>query len=66
MKFCFHKWSNWSAPFNSTITRSRGSFGGTSVDDVVVQERTCNKCGKIQAVVLRDGKINDMNRESHD
>ena len=56
-KFCFHKWGNWSQPYNTEATRSRGNFGGTSKDEIVMQERKCSKCNKVTTRYLRDGKL---------
>ena len=55
----FHRYGKWSEAFNSTAVRSRGSFGDTSTDDVVIQQRTCVRCGFVKVRVVRDGKTED-------
>lgn len=55
----FHRYGKWSRPFNSKKVRSRGEFGNTSQDDVVVQERKCSSCNYVQVRIVRDGRIED-------
>ena len=65
MKCFLHKWSAWGAPFNSTVTTSRGSFGSTSEDPVVCQERYCAKCGNVKSRIVREGQLQPQNRSKH-
>lgn len=59
MKCFWHKWTGWGKPFNSEEVRTRGSFGKTSTDDVVVQEKYCVKCGLVKSQVVREGRVSD-------
>jgi len=60
---CFwkHKYGPWGKPYEATIKRTRGSFGDTSTDDCVMQDRQCERCGKIDSRHVRDGKLNTPN-----
>ena len=54
---CIHRYSKWSKPYSAKRERPSGSFGDSYVRDVTMQERTCQKCGYIQARTIRDGKV---------
>jgi hypothetical protein len=63
MKCFIHKWSAWGLPFESTVVTSRGSFGNTSTDPVVRQERLCSKCGAVGSRIVRQGKLLSSTKE---
>ena len=58
IKMCrfVHDFGKWSDAYNGECVRSRGHFGDSSVDNVIMQERICKLCNYIEARVIRDGK----------
>lgn len=56
MCFLFHKWSKWSAPFDSVVEHVVSSFGDLARSDALVQERTCQRCGLRESHVVRYSK----------
>jgi len=56
---CWHKWSKWSVPYNSVRTEPMGSFGDSKTINVVIQERTCEKCFEVDVKVIREGRTQD-------
>jgi len=51
----FHKWSKWSKPFNTYVTRGVGSFSSTRDFPVTKQSRTCSICQKVDTRYCGDG-----------
>jgi hypothetical protein len=60
---CFHRFENWSSPFNSKVKREFGRFGETREVEVVQQCRKCNKCGLIESREIRDGLVQDAKEQ---
>ena len=58
----FHKFTNWTQPFNSRQKRDNGSFGNFTMIPVTVQERTCPACGLVQARMIREGSVEDQQK----
>jgi hypothetical protein len=54
----FHKWTNWSEPYETTERRSFGNFGEHRDVKVVVQDKTCIKCRKTEVRKIREGGLN--------
>ena len=53
---CFHSWSNWSDVYFIEITRE-GVSGDPYNVVVTVQDRTCEKCNKVEARVVAEGDV---------
>ncbi len=58
MSCMFHRWSNWTLPFNSMKLRW-GDFGKNTLTPVVVQTMTCSNCGMVLSRVVREGTVED-------
>lgn len=55
---CFiHNYSAWGEMYQSQETVARGSFGDTSTDPCVRQDRICSKCGWIQSRRVKGGYL---------
>ncbi len=44
----FHKWNKWSEPEYRTITKTSSFYGTSTTENNLIQDRTCDKCGKYQ------------------
>lgn len=58
MKECLHTWIKWGDPFETVVTRPVGSFGDTRQFYVVMQEKICPTCNRIESRTIRDGRLN--------
>jgi hypothetical protein len=60
----YHKYGDWSKPFQSEQQRETGSFGSIRTYPVVVQQRICNMCGHVDARIVYDGTLpKEVNHE---
>ncbi len=58
MSLCFlrlHKWSKWSSPYTTLVRRPSGSFGDSYAKEIVIQDRICTRCDRIQDRVVSEG-----------
>lgn len=55
MKICFHKWSNWGPAYEAYETSSASPVERRWA--ILVQDRKCEKCGKIQSRHIRSGTL---------
>ena len=56
MGLCLHKWSKWTDPYPVTVQRL-DKWGDEHTVQVTVQDRTCDKCNKVQTRYISDGDI---------
>ena len=44
----FHKWNKWGVPWKGIITKTSSFYGTSTTENRLIQDRTCERCGKYQ------------------
>jgi hypothetical protein len=53
----YHKYGDWSKPFQSEQQRATGSFGQIRTYPVAIQQRVCSACGHVDARIVYEGTL---------